>query len=90
MKSAGIQQNTARIQSVNRPSSYRIPDGLTSQRLIEVKNVQYQSWSSQLRDYSAIAQRDGLQFVLKVNNNAQLSGPLRVAREQGKVIIDVY
>lgn len=42
----------------------RIPDGLTTSRLSEVKNLGSLSYSSQLRDYVAYAQQTGRQVDL--------------------------
>jgi hypothetical protein len=79
MQGAKQVQNTTRVNSALTQGKYRVPDGLTKSTITEVKNVKYQAYTSQLRDYSAIAKRDGLQFTLKVNNGAGLSGPLRQA-----------
>ncbi|MHB1844959.1 MAG: RHS repeat-associated core domain-containing protein, partial [Deltaproteobacteria bacterium] len=54
------------------PGRYRIPDGLTSNALSEVKNVQSLSFTQQLRDYARFAQQKGLQFDLYVR------GPIRI------------
>lgn len=63
----------------------RIPDGLTSTTLSEVKNVQSLSYTSQLRDYAAFAQQQGLSFDLYVRQGAQLSGPLQQAISSGAI-----
>jgi len=90
MEATNTVQNTQRVQSVLNPEKYRVPDGLTNTTLTEIKNVQYQSWTSQLRDYSAIAQRDGLSFTLKLNSSARTSGPLEQAFADGLVNIVRY
>lgn len=90
MTKSNTVQNTTRVQSATNPQKYRIPDGLTNTTLTEVKNVRYQSWTSQLRDYSAIAQRDGLGFNLLINSGARLSGPLGKAFDEGLVNILRY
>lgn len=90
MSRSNTVQNTTRVKSATSPQKYRIPDGLTNSTLTEVKNVQYQSWTSQLRDYSAIAQRDGLGFDLLINSSARLSGPLQQAFDKGLVNILRY
>jgi Restriction endonuclease fold toxin 7 len=54
----------------------RIPDGLTSTALSEVKNVNSLSYTKQLRDFAAHARANGLKFDLWVKPTTQLSGPL--------------
>jgi RHS repeat-associated protein len=44
----------------------RIPDGITTTRLSEVKNVRYQGLTSQLRDYAEFARETQRAFVLYV------------------------
>ena len=65
----------------------RIPDGVNVRAgtLSEVKNVQSLSFTQQLRDYSDIAQRDGLTFNLYVRSGAKLSGPLQTEIRSGRV-----
>lgn len=54
----------------------RIPDGLTSTVLSEVKNVGSLSYTQQLRDFATYASQRGLRFDLWVRPTTQLSGPL--------------
>lgn len=49
MAAVGIEQNTTRIPSMTGTAQYRIPDGLSSTTLSEVKNVAVQSLTNQLR-----------------------------------------
>ena len=63
----------------------RIPDGLTSTVLSEVKNVGSLSFTQQLRDLSLFAQGAGLRFDLYVRPTTQLSGPLAGAVESGSI-----
>jgi Restriction endonuclease fold toxin 7 len=51
----------------------RIPDGIKGNILSEVKNVNKLSYTRQLRDYAAIAKREGLEFHLYVRRGAHLS-----------------
>jgi hypothetical protein len=55
--------------------------------LTEVKNVASLTFTNQLQDYAAIAQRDGLQFDLIVRKATQISGPLQQAFVNGLVNI---
>ena len=61
----------------------RIPDGLTPDVLSEVKNVAYQSYTLQLRDFANFAQQNQLQFNLYIRPDTSLSGPLFDAYQNG-------
>ena len=63
----------------------RFPDQLTSTTLKEVKNVQNLSFTQQLRDYSAYAQQNKLQFNLYVRPSTTLTGPLQDAINSGLI-----
>ena len=63
----------------------RIPDGLTDLVLSEVKNVRYQAFSRQLRDYADFAFATGRRFDIYVRPNTRLSGPLQDAILSGRV-----
>ena len=55
----------------------RIPDGLTGAALSEVKNVGYQSYTQQLRDYLDFAQAAGIDFDLYLRSNTKVSSRLQ-------------
>jgi len=82
---AGIVKNTQRIPSLSDSAAYRIPDELGNGVLGEVKNVSNLSYSSQLRDFAAYAQQQGLQFNLYVRGSTTLSGPLQAAVDDGTI-----
>ncbi|WHI48954.1 RHS repeat-associated core domain-containing protein [Microbulbifer sp. VAAF005] len=63
----------------------RIPDGVTSTTLSEVKNVKSLSYTRQLRDFSDIAKQQGLRFDLYVRPSTKLSGPLSDAIKNGTI-----
>jgi RHS repeat-associated protein len=63
----------------------RFPDGLTSSTISEVKNVQYLSFTQQLRDYLSYAVQNNLQFNLYVRPSTTLSGPLQDAVSSGDI-----
>jgi RHS repeat-associated protein len=65
----------------------RVPDGLTSTALSEVKNVGALSFTQQLRDYAQIAGEMEVRFDLYVRPGAALSGPLLEAEAAGIVNI---
>jgi hypothetical protein len=66
---------------------YRIPDGLNTEALSEVKNVVYQTFTRQLRDFADFASQRGLDFDLYVRVGTRLSQPLLDAAEAGRVNI---
>jgi len=63
----------------------RIPDGMTGRVLSEVENVQYLSYTQQLRDYAQYARNHCLQFDLYVRSTTRLSGPLADAVRRGEI-----
>ncbi|WP_241239509.1 RHS repeat-associated core domain-containing protein, partial [Xanthomonas sp. DAR33341] len=67
----------------------RIPDGVTDSVISEVKNVKYQGYTSQIRDYAEIAKQTGRDFNLYVRSDTKISGPLREAAKRGDVKICV-
>ena len=69
----------------------RIPDGinLAMKTVSEVKNVSYQAYTRQLRDYVDYARANGMQFNLFVRPGAQLSAPLEAAVRSGEVALKV-
>lgn len=73
-------------------SRTRIPDGLTTSTVSEVKNVGSLSYSSQLRDYVSYAQQTGRQVDLYVRGGSaptRLSGPLQDAIRDPSVPINL-
>ena len=61
----------------------RIPDGLTNEVLSEVKNVQFLSFTRQLRDFADFAEQNGRRFDLFLRPNTRVSGPLQDAIDRG-------
>lgn len=65
----------------------RYPDEyLPNVLLKEVKNVEYQSYTQQLRDYVAFAKAKGIPFELWVRPSTTLSKPLKQAIKNGDII----
>ncbi|TQM26216.1 putative toxin [Nocardia bhagyanarayanae] len=64
-----------------------IPDDLdhTTKRLTEVKNVQYQGYTDQLKDDMAYCQARGYEFVLITDHNTRLTQELQDLVNQGKI-----
>ena len=63
----------------------RIPDGLTDSTLSEVKNVAYQSFTRQLRDYLDYSLDNELDFNLYLRPTTRISGPLQDAIDNGLI-----
>ena len=68
----------------------RIPDGLTTKTLSEVKNVQSLSYTQQLRDFASYASQKGLRFNLWVRPMTQLSQPLCAPCGGGHDQVEAY
>ena len=69
-KALNKPKNTRTIEISNRK---RIPDFLDKKELIEVKNVKYQSYTSQLRDYKRYATENRLEMKLYVKDPSKVS-----------------
>jgi len=67
----------------------RFPDEHTAVLLKEAKNVKSQGLTSQIKDYIAIAQNEGVPFELwvRTGNRTKISGPLQAAEQAGLVRI---
>ena len=64
----------------------RIPDRLTREVLEEVKNVKYQSLTSQLRDFLQYSQDNELDMILHTRSNTIISAPLQQLIDNGSII----
>ena len=81
---SGIVKNTTRYTVNNRT---RIPDGVTSEFIQEVKNVKTLSYTAQLKDSLQIAQSSGRRLQLFIRPNTILSGPLKNAITQHNISV---
>jgi len=63
----------------------RVPDGLLDDALSEVKNVNYLSYTQQLRDFTQYSLDNVLRFDLYVRPTTILSGPLQEAISSGTI-----
>ena len=87
---AGIEKNSLRIDSLSKTASFRVPDGLTVTNGIvtsisEVKNVAYLSYTNQLKNYVAIAQKNGIALDLYVRESTVLSSPIQALQNAGLI-----
>lgn len=87
---AGISARKEAIRDLASGVAMRFPDALdrVSQVLTEVKNVSYQSYTTQLRDYVTWAQQNAYSVELWVrggNAPTKLSGPLQALVNAGIV-----
>lgn len=82
---AGITKNTERIESLTGTAKFRIPDELSNKVLREVKNVEEQALTHQIRDFLLHAEQQGLKFDLVVRKNTQVTRPLQELIDQGRI-----
>jgi len=92
VKKAGVVKNTERIPSASGKANYRVPDVLNHKLEVigEVKNVKYQPYTAQLKDYVSYAKQNNYRFELYIKQGAQLSKPLQKAVNAGDVILKHY
>ena len=76
-----------RINSFTGSANYRIPDGVTSSAVNEVKNVSYLRLTNQLKDFMHYAEETGKSFNLYVRENTQLSSALQGVVDEGKAVL---
>ncbi|MGV9409710.1 putative toxin [Nocardia sp. NPDC003693] len=88
---AGIDPTTKKtsIPSTNGTAKRRIPDELDTGNkiLTEVKNVDYQAYTDQIKDFEAYTQNNHYTFRLVVDNRTQLAPEIQTLASQGKVTI---
>ncbi|WP_435590465.1 putative toxin [Nocardia sp. bgisy118] len=75
------------IPSASGTARRRIPDELdhANMRLTEVKNVQRQEYTDQIKDFVAYSQSSGYEFVLVTDTNTQLAPEIEDLIRQGKI-----
>jgi RHS repeat-associated protein len=78
-KLLGLTKNT---QVVNG----RIPDFISGRDLIEVKNVGYQAFTGQLRDYMSALELTGGNLTIYTRPDTHLSGPLQYQVDIGRIL----
>jgi RHS repeat-associated protein len=92
-QNSGIVKNTTRIPSDSGKVKYRVPDGMDdSERIIqEVKNVDKQYYSSQLKDDIAHVTRDDGdgKVILIVDNRTKITAPLQEAIDDPDIPIEL-
>lgn len=86
---AGITKNTEHIHSHTKSASYRVPDSITDEFVIEVKNNLNTKleFDSQIQDYLFYAMEKNKKLVIKAYNPHNISGPLKKAVNEGFVIL---
>lgn len=85
----GMDHNTTKVPVNGRN---RIPDFYDAEQrlVVEVKNVEKLSYTSQLRDYVQIAQERGTVLTLYVRKNTTFTGPLQYAIDQGLIELEYF
>ena len=91
-RNAGITKNSKTIPSYSGKKKHRVPDGMSDdeRKISEVKNVNYQYLSSQLKDDLAHVNRDDGEgvVILIVDNRTKLSKELQEEIDKGKIILE--
>ena len=95
LRAVNATQNTLRIPSLSRTANYRIPDILVQSggrvtAIGEVKNVKYQSFTSQIKDFVLYAQENDIPFALKINGDAGISKTLQGSVNSGMIDLNRY
>ncbi|MDV6014396.1 putative toxin [Haloechinothrix sp. LS1_15] len=85
--SAGAREhyNIGEKEAITVNNRDRIPDGITSKGVHEVKNVKYLSNTRQIRDYKQFADSTGRKLHLDTRTDTRLAEPLRKAVRDGKI-----
>ena len=88
-QAVGVAGSKVRIPSLSGTAKFRIPDGLTSTTLIEVKNVNSLSLTRQVSDFHLFTQQSGgqMQFILYTRSTTTFTGPLKTLIDQGHIIV---
>jgi hypothetical protein len=68
----------------------RVADGLAGKVIQEIKNVRYQAYTQQLRDYVQYATENGLTFELYLRAGTTMSDPLVRAVSAGTIRLLYY
>ncbi|MEU0544936.1 putative toxin [Nocardia sp. NPDC005978] len=88
---AGIDPTTTKtsIPSATGTAKRRIPDEVDHARkvLTEVKNVNYQEYTDQIKDFEQYAANNKYTFNLVVDNRTQLAPEIQNLVSQGKIVI---
>ncbi|MDR0606527.1 MAG: hypothetical protein LBG80_19820 [Bacteroidales bacterium] len=90
-QNAGITKNTKKIDSASGKRKYRIPDGMSEdgKHLTEVKNVNKQYFSSQLKDDLAYIQKQkGGSLTLIVDTRTKLTPQLQAEVDANRIILE--
>jgi hypothetical protein len=66
----------------------RYPDWVDQEKLVEVKNVQQQGLTLQLKDYISFAKQENIPMILHFRSNTKLTKPLKKAIEDNKIHIE--
>lgn len=76
----GVSKNNKPFTEIDPKTGQKgttIPDGLQNGRTVEIKNVQKQSLTKQLRLQEKISNENGTRPILRINKDAKLSEPLK-------------
>ena len=82
-----LQLGETQVARQTASGATRILDGLSRIFLTEIKNVERQSLTRQIRDLMEIARLEGVNFRLVVRNSTTLTKPLQSLVDQGRVTL---
>jgi len=85
---SGIAGPKLRIPSATESAAYRVPDKLTSDTLLEAKNVAKLPWTKQLQDFAQYSTDTGRKFVIDVRENTAVGKTAQKMIDQFGVIIN--
>jgi hypothetical protein len=81
----GVPKKPIKIPGTTRR---RYPDFVDERKLVEVKNVQQQGLTLQLKDYISFAKEKNIPMTLHIRSNTKLTTPLKKAIEDSKINIE--
>lgn len=84
-KAVGDIGKKKRIESLTGTAKFRVPDGMTTTTLSEVKNVAKLSYTRQLKDFNLFAQKNKLKFDLYMRSNTQITKNLEYQIKLGNI-----
>jgi hypothetical protein len=86
-EAAGIAGPKVRIPSLTGTAKFRVPDALTQDALIEVKNTARVGLTNQIRDFAAFARATNRRFILVIRDGVQPSKELQKLIDSGQITV---
>jgi hypothetical protein len=86
-KDAKVGAYKQHIPSVTKTAKYRVPDILSDAYLIEVKNVKYQRFSNQIKDFLAFCRETNRCLVIFIRKDTRVSVEIEELIAGGEITI---